>query len=208
MTQRKNAKATQEANLSASDEMPETDTASDAAHLDSFVASELEAEGGGEDDVTRLDEKGDPIQPEGVEQVVEKITKEAFFTVFRHAFGMPGMFSADWKPLAIQPEEEPIARDACNAIYEILEIYYPAALMPQGDTFARLAAAAPFVLAKVMVVREILNSKRRARIEAQAGAKMTFQTKRTPEPKAGQGEELSPDQMVPDPTAFLAQEAA
>lgn len=204
MTQRKKPKATQEADLSVSDETPKAEVVVDASHLDTFVASDLEADSGAKDDVTHLDDQGEPVQPDSVEEVVEQISKEAFFVVFSHAFGLPGMIMPDWKPLAIQPDEERIAREACNAIYEILEIYYPAALMPQGDMFARLATAAPFVLAKVLVVREILTSRRRAKLEAKKG---TFQTQRTAEP-GPEGEAPTPDQMNADPGAWIGQEAA
>lgn len=129
--------------------------------LEGFRAPDLEGSGGGADDVVMLGEDGAPIDHG---EAVEQMTKDAFWSVFRHGFGLPGLFSAPWKPLAVQPEEEEIARAASDAIYELLEIYWPGALMPQGDTFARLAAAAPFIMAKVLVVREILHQRRADRL--------------------------------------------
>lgn len=152
-----------------------------AAHLMEFRAPDLDGSGGGEDDVIALGEDGEPVDQIDTAEAVELMSKDAFYVVIRHSFGLPGMFMPDWRPLAIQPSEETIARDASDAIYELLEIYYPGALMPQGDTFARLATAAPFILAKVMVVREILNAKRRARMappQAAPGQGPAFTTSR------------------------------
>jgi len=151
-----------------------------AAHMETFRAPELDTDTGGADAVVQVDEGGAPLN---VETAVEQMSKGAFFVVFNHAFGLPGMFMPDFRPLAIQPEEEPIARDASDAIYELLEIYWPQALLPQGDTFARIARAAPFILAKVMILRMILMERRRARMAPPPvpDAKASFKSRRTPE---------------------------
>lgn len=174
-------------------------------HMMNFRAPELGDQGGAEDDMIDLGEDGQPIGQIDTQEAVEMMTKDAFYVVFRHAFGLPGMFMPQWRPLAIQPSEETIARDACDAIYELLEIYYPGALMPQGDTFARIATAAPFVLAKVLVVREILRA-RRARVVSEDA----------PEPPAGEfrttrTETPANDNVAPtegDPTTWMNEEAA
>ena len=144
---------------------PPAETEADAGpeHLDGFRAPTIEAEGGGEDDPVAVDpETGDV--PSAAE-AVELIGKGAFYTVFKTAFAAPAMFmGADWQPLAIQPHEDEIARDASDAIYEILEIYYPAALTPQSEGFARIMRAAPFIAAKVMIVRAILQARRAERL--------------------------------------------
>ncbi|MCG7622723.1 hypothetical protein [Epibacterium sp. Ofav1-8] len=157
-----------------------------AEHLTTFRASELDTEGGGADDVVPVDtETGEPL--DALDEV-EQITKDAFFVAFRHSFGLPGMFLPHWKPLAIHPEETEIARDASDAIYDLLQIYYPAALMPQSETLALLSRAAPFVIAKVMVVRMILEERRLAKMEAvnepKGEAKGEFRSQRKAEAPA------------------------
>ncbi|MCG7626496.1 hypothetical protein MHM88_01660 [Epibacterium sp. MM17-32] len=172
---------------------PDDPGGSGAEHMQSFRAPDLEAEGGGADDVVHLDaETGEPLDAMAE---VEQISKEAFFVAFRHSFGLPGMFSAQWKPLAIQPDETEIARDASDAIYELLEIYFPSALSPQSEMFARLSRAAPFILAKVMIVRMILEERRRAAVAAkqqrregiEQPAQDTPQPANSDQPPAGAG---------------------
>lgn len=154
-------------------------------HMLDIRAPEIEFEGGGADDVVSVDpETGEiPAEPEPV----ELIGKAAFWMVFKTSFGLPGMFATSWKPLAIQPEETEIARDASDAIYELLEIYYPAALMPQSETFGRIARAFPFVMAKVMIVRTILTEQRLARMQA------------VNEPRREQAPEFCSSRAAPEP---------
>lgn len=134
----------------------------EAAHLDSFTAAEVDADAMPEDDVQRVGEAA-PETP-------EQISREAFGVVWRQAFNLPGLIAPSWKPLAVQPAEEEACQAASDAAYEILEIYWPAALHPAGDMAARLAALVPFVLAKVLVVREILAAAKSERIEAAQAA--------------------------------------
>ncbi|NVK16714.1 MAG: hypothetical protein HWE35_21285 [Rhodobacteraceae bacterium] len=180
-------------------------------HMTSFRAPELETEGGGADDVVPVDqETGEPVAevPE-----VEQITKEAFFVAFRHGFGLPGIFMPMWKPLAVQPDEVEIARDASDAIYELLEIYFPSALMPQSENFMRITRAAPFLVAKIMIVRMILEDSRRAKIEAAQQRKAQFRSVRSDQdaaPAAGSpaNEDYAPPPGTQSPMAWADGEAA
>lgn len=144
---------------------PDADLGHDTPdHLNDFRAPDLELEGGGGDDVVQVDpETGEMPQPA---EAVELLTKSAFYTVFKTAFAVPGMLGRDFKPLAIQPDEEDTARDASDAVYELLEIYFPQALMPQSEGLARIMRAAPFIMGKVLIVREILTARRIAKMEA------------------------------------------
>lgn len=185
--------------------------ASGSGHMTNFRAPELETEGGGADDVIPVDEKtGDPV---ALVTEVEQIGKEAFFVAFRHSFGLPGMFVPMWKPLAIQPEEMEIAQDASDAIYELLEIYWPAALSPQSETFGRIARAAPFLLAKVMIVRMVLEDRRRAKLEAAKQQSAQFKSTRVDQdtaPAASQpaNENYAPPPGAASPMAWADSEAA
>lgn len=129
---------------------------SEAAHLLAFRAPDLESEGdAGPDHVLPVDEDGNlPAPPP------ERIGKEAFYEVFKIGFSAPGMVIKDLRPLAIQPDEEEPARAASDAIHSLLEIYYPGALTPQSETLAHLMAAAPFLIGKALIVREIMRAPR------------------------------------------------
>jgi len=155
--------------LASSDEIdaPEVpELADDGAHLDTFRAADMDDDAPAADDVVDLDDEGQPIAgPVGVEQ----ISKEAFWIVFEQSFALPGMFVPIWKPLAVQPDEKDAARSASDAVYELLEIYFPSALMPQSDTLARLLACVPFLLAKIMVVRAIMADRRKPPSGAPSG---------------------------------------
>lgn len=139
----------------------------DAAHLDTFRAAELE-DVAPQDDVLSVDENGEPVAA-----VIdpEAITKDAFYVVFEKAFWFPGAFMPPLAPLAIQPgHEATLARDASDAIYEILEIYWPGALLPQSDMLARVMVIVPFAMLKYATVREVLRSAQIAKAEARANA--------------------------------------
>lgn len=130
------------------------------AHLDDIRAPEIGAETGHDDDVVdpnALELEGDL---EG-DDMAETMSKDAFWTVFNASFAIPGGFMPDFQPLAIQPQEEKPARMASDAIFDLLQIYYPRALMPMGDTFALILTAAPFLFAKVRIVQLILIERRR-----------------------------------------------
>lgn len=180
-------------------------------HLAGFRAPDLETEGGGADEVVRVDqETGAPL--DAVAEV-EQISKEAFFVAFRHSFGLPGLFLPMWKPLAVQDDEIEIAQDASDAIYELLEIYFPSALMPQSENFMRLTRAAPFLLAKIMVVRMIFAEARRAKIEAAEARRAKFSTVRKDQdaaPAAGApaNSDYAPPPGAGSPMAWADGEAA
>lgn len=102
----------------------------------------------------------DPSAPMDLSEIPEPapelISVEAFHEVFCLAFNAPGMFLPPLKPLGIQPGEEDPARACSQAVHRLLEIYYPAALKPGSETFALLAQAMPFLVAKVMAARAIV----------------------------------------------------
>ena len=139
-----------------------------ADHLTGFRASELDTEGGGADDVVRVDaETGERIDPETGETALELISQDVFYeVVFKTGFAVPGMLVPDFAPVAVQPNEEDNARAASDATYRLLEIYYPKALMPGSDTLVDLLKVGSFVLAKAMLVRVILEERRIAKLEA------------------------------------------
>lgn len=174
--------------------------------MNEFRAPEIETDGGGVDDVISVDDTGAPIPD--AETVVEALSKDAFWHVFKTAFAMPAMFAPDFKPLAIQEHEIEIGRDASDAIYEILEIYYPSALLPQGEMFARFARAAPFVLAKVMIVRTIFAERRAARLKpvnGSSGPEPTFKSSRAKDDPAPAP---ANDNKAPDPMEWADEERA
>ncbi|MEY8798951.1 hypothetical protein AB9K35_01285 [Leisingera sp. XS_AS12] len=183
-------------------------------HMTSFRAPELETEGGGADDVVPVDqETGEPVADLAEVPEVEQITKAAFFTAFKHSFGLPGLFLPMWKPLAVQDDEVEIARDASDAIYELLEIYFPSALMPQSENFMRVTRAAPFILAKIMVVRMILEESRRAKIDAMKQRQAQFRSVRgdqdaAPAAGAPANEDYAPPPGAQSPMAWADGEAA
>jgi hypothetical protein len=137
-----------------------------AAYLDTFRAPEIGGESEIEHDVLtpeQADAAGDPDAP-------EPIDKGAFWIVFKAGFAIPGGFFPDFAPLAIQPHEEPPARIASDSIHDLLGIYFPSALLPQSQTLALALGAAPFLLMKVAVVREIMRGRRLAMMQQRGAA--------------------------------------
>lgn len=139
----------------AGDAAPENG-AGGADHLDGFRAPELDPLEDDAGDVRPVDEHGEPL-----EDPAQPMDKESFWIVFRTAFDLPGYMVTAFRPLGIQEDEEHRARAASDAVYDLLAIYYPRALMPMGDTVALLLAAAPFFIGKAMIVREILADARK-----------------------------------------------
>lgn len=88
------------------------------------------------------------------------LSRDQFFSVFKTAFDMPGLFAPVFKPLGIGADEQDRARAASDATYGLLEIYYPAALIPQSQVVAHLLVAGPFFISKAMIVRECLRAAR------------------------------------------------
>ena len=132
----------------------------DTSHLEGFIIPEIEHDDNDQDAPIRLDENGEEIAP-----VPIQLDQDAFYVVFCTAFDAPGMLMAKFKPMGIQPDERQTSRAASDAVYRLLEIYYPAALMPQSETLAHLMVAAPFVIGKVMIVREIFRADRARPVE-------------------------------------------
>lgn len=160
----------------------------DGSHLGSFVMQEIEAGGGGgEDDPIGVGEDGNPL-PERVEP--EQISQEAFWIVFQTAFDMPAMVISQFEPMAagvaIQQRERDIARACSDAIYALLEIYYPKALLPGSDTVAHVIAATPFLFAKVMIVREIFRARRARDVSPRETEKRKPEPKETAAPRRAQ----------------------
>lgn len=128
--------------------------------MQSFVAPELDA---GEDAPDQMRDVGEDGLP--VDAAPDRLDREAFWVVFSTAFNLPGMMMPLFAPVGIQDGEEPQARAASDAIYALLEIYYPRALLPGGDTLGHLLTAGPFVVGKVLVVRAIMREQAARRAE-------------------------------------------
>ena len=126
----------------------------DGSHLDEIRMPDLENQTSDPDAPFEVGDDGVPIDAPPPEMV----DKDAFWVVFQTAFNLPGQLMRDLKPLAIQDVETQGARAASDATHSLLEIYYPAALMPQSETLAHILVAAPFFIGKVLVVREILRA--------------------------------------------------
>lgn len=121
-----------------------------ADYLRRIDVPDLDADGPTSPHAPRLlGEDGDAPPP------APPIDREAFFVVFGSIFNTPQYFQKRFAPLAIQAEEKESARAASDSIYALLEIYYPQALQPGSDTLGYLLTAAPFLMAKAMVVRAI-----------------------------------------------------
>lgn len=138
--------------------MPDT-----GAHLDEIRAPEICDDGPAVDDVQPIDkETGELLDAPPPDQ----IDQAAFFTVFGLAFQIPQMIDPIFKPVAIQPGEKDQARAASDALYSLLEIYYPQALMPGSETIGNLVVVGSFVGGKVMVVRACIQARKLAALEA------------------------------------------
>lgn len=135
-------------------------------YMDTFRAPEIGGEGDLEHDVITPEQAA--ALPE--DETPEPIDKGAFWIVFKAGFAIPGGFLPDFAPLAIQPHEEPPARIASDSIHDLLGIYFPSALLPQSKTLALALGAAPFLIMKVAVVREIMRGRRLAQLDQRRAA--------------------------------------
>lgn len=129
----------------------------DGSHLDTFVIPENDDAFVDPDAPQALDEDGAPIAPE---YTPDRLDKAAFYITFRTIFQVPAMLDKDFAPLAIQNEEQDQGRAASDASYDLLEIWYPAALEPNSESIAHLMVVVPFLAGKVMMLRMILEQKR------------------------------------------------
>lgn len=162
-------------------EPPKVETG--AEHLDAIRAADLDPVAGGEDAVRGIEDI------EAGEIAEERLSRDQFFEVFQLSFGLPGMFVPAFAPVAIQDHEQAQARGASDATYRLLELYFPRALSPAGETATLLLTAGPFFIAKAMIVRHCLASGR---------AKPQAQAEKAADPGAGYA----------SPFAFADQEAA
>ena len=133
-------------------------TGDGASAIASLVVPDLDAGDIDPDAPQEVDADGQIIPSEEYEP--DALDKDAFFMVFQTAFDMPAMFVEELAPLAIQENEQRPARAASDAVYSLLEIYYPAALVPNSPVLAHIMAAFPFFFAKAMIVRELIRAKR------------------------------------------------
>ena len=91
---------------------------------------------------------------------LEVISLDAFYQMFEFAFALPQTIAPDFKPVAIQPSEKDAARNASDALYGLLEKYYPAALSPANETLQQLATVGMFTFGKAMLVKAIIEARR------------------------------------------------
>lgn len=132
-------------------------TSDDGSHLDSIRMPDLEDAGHDPDAPIAVDEHGVDIPSEEYPAVeIEQVSRDGFYELFKVGFSAPAMVMPDFKSVAIQDGEEDAARQASDALYSLLEIYYPAALVPSSETFAHLFVLGSFLVGKVMIVRAIL----------------------------------------------------
>lgn len=111
-----------------------------------------------------VDADGEVIPPD--DYTPERLDRAAFYTTLKTLLSMPGMYDADFRPLAVQSSEDDQARAASDAIYSLLEIWYPSALQPNSETIGHLLVAVPFIAGKVMIIRTVLAEKRQRALEA------------------------------------------
>lgn len=139
----------------------------DGAFLESVQFAEPDGGAVDEDAPQLLDEQGQVIgETLDVEPEPDRLDRAAFYTTIKAVLGMPAFYDPDFKPLAVQEHEEDQARAASDACFELLEIWYPAALEQNNPTLGNLLIAVPFLAAKVMIVRDIMRTKKAAAIAA------------------------------------------
>lgn len=130
----------------------------DGSHLDTFIIPENDEAYVDPDAPQALDDDGEPIAPD---YTPERLDKAAFYITFKIIFQVPAMLDKDFAPLTIQSDENDQARAASDATYDLLEIWYPAALEPNSDTIAHLLIVVPFLAGKVILLKNILEDKRK-----------------------------------------------
>ena len=132
----------------------------DGSHLSSFVIPENDDEFVDPDAPKAIGEDGQLVETEAV-----KLDQAAFYVTLKTLLSVPGMYDKDFLPVAVQSSEEDQARACSDAVYALLEIWYPAALQPNSETLGHLMVAVPFIAGKVMLVRTILITKRMKPVE-------------------------------------------
>lgn len=113
----------------------------------------------------------------------EIVDKDIFYTtLFRPTF--TAMSLATRIPEAkISQDEEPAAREASDDLYDLLEVWYPAALNPQTGTFKKLCTVGGFLFYKLQVIRAAIADRRRAamRPPEPQQAEPEFRSSRSPD---------------------------
>lgn len=132
-----------------------------ADHLDGFTIPENDELVTDPDAPVMLDEDGEPVAQT---MTPERLDKAAFATSFNVVLSVPGALDPDFRPIAVQPEETDQARAASDALYDLLEIWYPSALTPNSATIGNLMIVAPFIFGKAMIARAIIADKRARRM--------------------------------------------
>lgn len=133
----------------------------DGSHLDDMIAPDF---GGIDDDPDAVQFKSQRSEMGGDAEfdAPEQLDRATFYGVFKVAFSVPQMVAGpDFAPVAVQPDEEPAARDASDGLYTLLEAYYPAALNPMSDKAAALLALGLFGIGKAKTVQMCLADRQR-----------------------------------------------
>jgi len=138
---------------------PEAMTSSPEHDLDSFRAGDLDPAGDDAGIILEADEAGEFNQAAD-EAGPEQLDKGAFWETWKIVWSLPASINPAFAPLAVQPENETGERAASDAIYRLLEIWYPSALMPQSETIGLALVAGPVLIGKAMIVREVLADRR------------------------------------------------
>lgn len=169
---------------------PQTET----AHLTGFRMPDFEDGGPDPEAPQPLGEDGEPIAAEP-----DIMDRETFWMTFQLVFSLPGTVLTEFAPLAIEPKEIEAGRGCSDACYDLLRIWYPQALIPGSETIGLILKAAPFLVAKIMLVRLILAS-RKKRQDENAGGGGEFHSRRSDsdktEPKQPPREGSGP--LIPD----------
>ena len=140
-----------------------TSTSFEAEHdLGEFRVADLDPGEGQAAAVIEADEEGEFHDPG---QIPDRIGKPAFYETFEMVFRYPGLVDQDFTPLAIQPEEKPLAQATSDALYDLAEQYAPW-LLEVDEKWMKLALVAQFGMIKLAVLREILAEKRRRKTAA------------------------------------------
>ncbi len=166
--------------MSKTTSLPDEAAAPEAEHdLDSFRAGDLDPAGGDEGAILEASEDGSFGAAED-DVVPASLDRDAFWETWKIAWSLPASIDPALSPLSVQPESEGRERAASDAIHRLLEIWYPAALQPQSETIGLALVAAPVLIGKAMIIREVLADRRARRNAAPVQA-----ARRPPPPDDG-----------------------
>ncbi len=88
------------------------------------------------------------------------ISPEQFYQSVKMAFAAPQMVSPAFEPIAIQPNEVEMARQATDSAHALLLMWYPQALRPGNETLGHVLMMTPFLASKVMIIYGIIKQAR------------------------------------------------